>query len=117
MQSREYLFIFKISVGIRMLKDGINVVEWFCANSLFPKMQRGISPSFELLQLDMYGVSCTCILIVYKANYKRQMNASFLIFLPPAGKVNDHGGHLEIGPSVPLSVCNSVPLTLYKFEW
>ena len=40
---REYLIIFKISAGIWMLTDKINVTEWF----------RAKSPSIELFQLDM----------------------------------------------------------------
>ena len=35
--------------------DKINVAEWVSRKiSLFGKMQRGRSPSFELFQLDMY---------------------------------------------------------------
>ena len=38
-----------------MLMDKINVAEWISRKfSLFGKMQRGRSPSFELYQLDMY---------------------------------------------------------------
>ena len=40
-----------------MLMDKINVAEWVSHKiSLFGKMQRGRSPSFELFQLDMYAV-------------------------------------------------------------
>ena len=45
-----------------MLMDKINVSEWVSRKiSLFGKMQRGRSPSFELFQLDMY-VNLTFIL-------------------------------------------------------
>ena len=40
-----------------MLMDKINVAEWVSRKiSLFGKMQRGRSPSFELFQLDMYAL-------------------------------------------------------------
>ena len=43
-----------------MLMDKINVAEWVSRKiSLFGKMQRGRSPSFELFQLDMYALLVT----------------------------------------------------------
>ena len=40
-----------------MLMDKINVAEFFSRKiSLFGKIKRGRSPSFELFQLDMYGI-------------------------------------------------------------
>ena len=44
-----------------MLMDKINVAEWVSRKiSLFGKMQRGRSPSFELFQLDMYETPEYC---------------------------------------------------------
>ena len=52
-----------------MLMDKINVAEWVSRKiSLFGKMQRGRSPSFELFQLDMYAVY-TFFLVYIKYMY------------------------------------------------
>ena len=49
-----FFFIFKISAGIWMLMDEINVAEWFCAKSpSFARCKEGDLP-LELFQLDMY---------------------------------------------------------------